>query len=127
MKFQHGSLNNSVDTMGDVLAGYFRYLILRIWFPSQMLVNIRSREDIAELRMSLHAIKEVLSNKRGSQANLHELWLRKKLLQEQLRLVDEIHVLRDSPLKIEALMRQKCFVAAVNLFNQCMKTMFGEV
>jgi len=91
------------------------------------IVPFRSREDIAELRMSLHGIKEVLSNKRGSQANLHELWLRRKLLQEQLRLVNEIHILRDSPIKIETLIRQKYFLAAVNLFNLCMKTMFGEV
>jgi len=26
VKFQHGALNNSVDTMGDVLAGYYKYV-----------------------------------------------------------------------------------------------------
>jgi hypothetical protein len=57
--FQHGGLNNSVDTMTEVVKSYNA-----------------GRKDILTLRTSLDETKSVLTAKKSGQIPLKELWLK---------------------------------------------------
>lgn len=79
VKFQHGGLNNSLDTMTDVVKEY-----------------TRGRDEIQLLRKSLSETQSVLTANKSGQVSLRDLWLKKIELQEQLRLVKEIENLKVS-------------------------------
>lgn len=70
VSFQHGGLNNSVDTMSDVVKEY-----------------TRGRDDIRGLRKSLNETQSVLTSKKTGQIPLKELWLKKVEVEESLRMV----------------------------------------
>ena len=82
MKFQHGGLNNSVDTMSEVVREY-----------------TRGRDDIQGLRKSLFETQAVLTAKKVGQVPLKELWQKKVELQESLRMVKDLESLKVSVFK----------------------------
>lgn len=75
--FQHGGLNNSLDTMTDVVREYSK-----------------GQEEIQLLRNSLHETQKVLTAKKNGQTSLRELWIRKTELQESIRMVRDIEELK---------------------------------
>ena len=75
--FEHCGLNNSVDTMGEVVREYSR-----------------GREDIRALRKALFETKSVLTARKSGQIPLKELWLKKVELEESLRMVKELETLK---------------------------------
>jgi hypothetical protein len=77
VKFQHGGLNNSVDTMSEVVKEYSR-----------------GRDDIQGLRKSLVETQSVLTSKKSGQIPLKELWLKKVEVEEALRIVRELETLK---------------------------------
>ena len=77
VKFQHGGLNNSVDTMSEVVREY-----------------TRGRDDIQGLRKSLAETQAVLTAKKVGQVPLKELWQKKVELQETLRMVKDLESLK---------------------------------
>ena len=77
VKFQHGGLNNSVDTMSEVVREY-----------------TRGRDDILGLRKSLAETQAVLTAKKVGQVPLKELWQKKVELQETLRMVKDLESLK---------------------------------
>lgn len=109
VKFQHGGLNNSVETMSEVVREYSR-----------------GREDIQGLRRSLFETQSVLTAKKVGQVPLKELWLKKVELQETLRMVRELEYLKSTPHKVQRLMQQKRYLSAVQNLTKAISTMFGE-
>eukprot|EP01038_Epipyxis_sp_PR26KG_P015066 gene15066-20273_t len=107
--FQHGGLNNSVDTMSDVIREYNR-----------------GRADIKELRSSLMETESVLTSRKSGQISLKELWLKKVEVEESLRMVRELENLKNSPHKIQRLIQQRRYLSAVNSLNKCISNMFNE-
>lgn len=79
VKFQHGGLNHSVDTMSEVVREY-----------------TRGRDDIQGLRKSLFETQAVLTAKKNGQIPLKELWQKKVELQETLRMVKDLESLKVS-------------------------------
>jgi hypothetical protein len=77
VKFQHGGLNHSVDTMSEVVREY-----------------TRGRDDIQGLRKSLAETQGVLTAKKVGQVPLKELWQKKVELQETLRMVKDLESLK---------------------------------
>lgn len=74
--FQHGGLNNSLDTMIEVAKEYSR-----------------GRNEIQALRQSLDETQKVLTAKKSGQISLRELWSKKVELQESLRIVKDLEEL----------------------------------
>jgi hypothetical protein len=79
VSFQHGGLNNSLDTMSEVIKEYNR-----------------SREEIKGLRKSLFETQTVLTSKKSGQITLKELWAKKVELKESLRMVRELEDMKVS-------------------------------
>ncbi len=75
--FQHGGLNNSLDTMSEVVKEYSR-----------------GQEEIRSLRQALSETQKVLTAKKVGQTSLRDLWARKVELQESLKLVKELEELK---------------------------------
>lgn len=75
--FQHGGLNNSLDTMSEVVKEYSR-----------------GQEEIKSLRNALEETQKVLTAKKSGQTSLRDLWTRKVELQESLKLVKELEDLK---------------------------------
>ena len=109
VKFQHGGLNKPVDAMGEVISSYKK-----------------SQEGISSLRQSLLDIRGVLSPTKQGQSTLRELWEKKRLLEEQLRMLDEFETLFDAAGKVQMLTAQKKYMSAVNTLNSSITSMFGE-
>lgn len=109
VKFQHGSLNNSVETMGNVVTEYSK-----------------SRADIESMRKSIEDIRIVLTAKKRGQVNLKQLWLKKKEQEERIRILDDIERLADAPRRINQLMQKHCYLSAVNSLNTSVASMFNE-
>ena len=107
VKFQHGSLNHCVETMGDVLGAY-----------------TKSKDDVGELRQSIGKIKEVLLSKKNGQTDIKNLWLRKVELEESLRMLNAIESLKDAPMRVQLHSQQNRYLAAVNTLNASVKMMF---
>eukprot|EP01033_Poteriospumella_lacustris_P004897 gene4897-3505_t len=107
--FQQGGMNNSLDTMREVVKEY-----------------CRGREEIQRLRKSLAETQTVLTAKKTGQISLRELWLKKAELQESLRLVRDIEELKNVPHKVFRLMQQRRYYAAVLTLNSAVEKMFGE-
>ena len=78
VKFQHGGLNLTVETMGDIVKAY-----------------TKGKDEIGTLRRSLNEAKGVLTNdKSKSKATLKELWLQKSELEETLRLLKNMEFIK---------------------------------
>ena len=107
--FQHGGLNNSIDTMSDVILEYNK-----------------GREDIKVLKESLSEIKSVLMSKKSGQISLKELWMRKIEAEESLRILKDLESLKDTKVKISRLFQQKKYFNAVLTLNKSFELMFGE-
>lgn len=107
--FQHGGLNHSVDTMGDVVREYSH-----------------GREEIKALRVALAETKSVLTARKDAKTSLRELWLKKVELQESLRMVRDLEELKNTPLKVQHLMSQKKYLTTVVCLSSSVKKMFGE-
>ncbi len=75
--FQHGGLNNSLDTMSEVVKEYSR-----------------GQEEIRSLRQALSETQKVLTAKKVGQTSLRDLWARKVELHESLKLVKELEELK---------------------------------
>ena len=95
--------------MGDVISSYKK-----------------SQELIKGIRCSLVDIRGVMSPVRPGQLMLRELWERKRLLEEQIRLLDEFEELFDATVKIQKLSNQKRFISAVKTLNHSIESMFSE-
>lgn len=109
VKFQHGALNNSVETMGNVVSEY-----------------TRCRSDIGAMRKSIEDIRVVLTAKRSGQVNLKHLWLKKKEQEERIRILDDIERLADAPRRINQLLSKHCYLSAVSSLNSSIANMFSE-
>lgn len=107
--FQQGGMNNSLDTMREVVKEY-----------------CRGREEIQRLRKSLAETQTVLTAKKTGQISLRELWLKKAELRESLRLVRDIEELKNVPHKVFRLMQQRRYYAAVLTLNSAVEKMFSE-
>jgi hypothetical protein len=77
VSYQHGGLNNSLDTMSEVVKEYNR-----------------SKDEIRTLRKSLSETQTVLTARKGGQISLKELWARRVELKESLRMVRELEELK---------------------------------
>ena len=77
VQFDHGGLNLTVDTMGEVVASY-----------------TKGRGEIQRLRNALDETKNVLMNKNKAHLKLRDLWLKKTELQESLRIVKNIEFIK---------------------------------
>lgn len=77
VRLQDGGLNNSLDTMTDVVREYSK-----------------GQDEIQNLRKSLNETQKVLTAKKTGQTSLRELWLRKVELQESIRMVRDIEELK---------------------------------
>lgn len=75
--FQHGGLNNSVDTMAAAVSEYSKGLA-----------------DIAVLRGSLVETKSVLTAKKSGQVAMRDLWAKRKELEEMLRILTDLEWLK---------------------------------
>lgn len=109
VKFQHGGLNNSVDTMAAVLREYSH-----------------GQEDISELRSALKDTKEVLTSKKSGQLAMKDLWYRKQELEDTLQILQDIEWLNDSPEKIQKFIIQKKYLNAIKRLNKSVDLMFSE-
>ena len=109
VKFQHGALNNSVETMGNVVSEY-----------------TRCRSDIGAMRKSIEDIRIVLTAKKSGQINLKQLWLKKKEQEERIRILDDIERLADAPRRINQMLSKHCYLSAVNSLNASIANMFNE-
>lgn len=75
--FQHGGLNNSVDTMSAIVREY-----------------TRGQEDIDALRRALVETKTVLTTKKSGQLAMKDLWMKKKELDETMRILTDLEWLK---------------------------------
>jgi len=109
VKFEHGGLNNTMETMTDVVKEYNR-----------------GREDVRVLRRSLSETTGVLTSKRNGQISMKDLWLKKVEAEESLRIMKDLEFLKETPLRLQRLMQQRRFLSAVLNLNKATVIMFGE-
>jgi len=109
VKFQHGGLNNTVETMTDVVKEYNR-----------------GREDVRGLRRSLEETQDVLTAKKSGQISMRDLWLKKVETEESLRILQDLEFLKEMPPKLQRLMQQRRYLSAVTNLNKALDVMFGE-
>jgi hypothetical protein len=104
--FQHGGLNNSVDTMSEVMQSYSK-----------------GREEIHKLKESIRDTREVLLSKKSG---LKELWMSKCELDQTLSILKDIEFIKDAPLKVNRYMQQRRYLSAVTTLNTAIQLMFSE-
>jgi hypothetical protein len=109
VEFQQGGLNNSVETMGDVLRSYNA-----------------NREEIKVIRASLQDATNVLTARQQGQIPLKELWLQKIEAEESLRILDALEKLRDAPAQVTRFLQQRRYVNAVGALNAAIDDMFND-
>ena len=120
VSFQYGGLNNSMDTMSDVINEY-----------------TKGRDDVRSLRSSLQEIKSVLMSKKTGQLKTGEkakdnrfslklLWMRKIEAEETLRILQDLESLKESKLRIQRMIQQKRYLSAVGTFNKALAILFSE-
>jgi hypothetical protein len=86
----------------------------------------KGRENIKILRDSLLETKDVLTAKKIGQVSLKELWSNKVEIEQSLRIIKDIEVLKDTHLQINRLIYQKKFLSAVLGLNRSVELMFNE-
>jgi len=109
VKFEHGGLNNTMETMTEVVKEYNR-----------------GREDVRGLRRSLSETTGVLTSKRNGQISMRDLWLKKVEAEQSLRIMKDLEFLKETPLRLQRLMQQRRFLSAVLNLNKATTLMFGE-
>ncbi|KAG5178503.1 hypothetical protein JKP88DRAFT_196210 [Tribonema minus] len=83
----------------------------------------KTRSNVGTLREQIRECKGLLQN--GSQqADVRELWQRKAQYAQVLRLLDMLDMVKSTPVKFDRLVRQRRFVAAVNLLNASLEAIF---
>ena len=107
--FQHGGLNNTVETMTDVLKEYNR-----------------GRDDVRDLRRSLAETQEVLTAKKSGQMSMKDLWLKKVEAEQTLQLLNDVEYLRDVSPLINRLIQRRHYFCGVRKLNHATKVMFGD-
>jgi len=107
--FQHGGLNNTVETMTDVLKEYNR-----------------GRDDVRELRRSLAETQEVLTAKKSGQMSMKDLWLKKVEAEQTLQLLNDVEYLRDVSPIINRLIQHRLYFCGVRKLNHATEVMFGD-
>lgn len=110
VRYKQGGLTKTVETMGEVVRSYMKGL-----------------EDIRHLKQSMQVTKEILTNKNKSQHKLSEMWLRKSELEESLRIIGEIEFIQEAPPRIQKLISQRRYLAAVTTLNKATEIMFHNV
>ena len=99
VQFRHGGLNNSVDTMSDVLKEYnkgrddIRYWNINL-IPSFVKNSCFYLYPSSNLCKSLHETQSVLTARKTGQIALKDLWQKKVELENRLRMVREIEKLK---------------------------------
>eukprot|EP01040_Poterioochromonas_malhamensis_P003821 gene3821-4081_t len=109
VSFQQGGLNNSLDTMSEVVKEYNR-----------------SREEIQTLRKSLEETQTVLTAKKLGQISLKELWGKRVELKETLRMVRELEELKNFPLKANRLIQQRRYLTTAKQLKEMLEKIFSE-
>lgn len=84
-------MNNSVETMGDVITGYTKSPTPP---PPPLNFYFRSRVEVSNLRESVEQIKTVLTSKKTGQTDLKKLWLQKTELEESIRMLNALELLK---------------------------------
>ena len=107
--FQHGGLNNTVETMTDVLKEYNR-----------------GRDDVRNLRRSLAETQEVLTAKKSGQMSMKDLWLKKVEAEQTLKLLNDVEYLRDVSPMIHRLIQKRLYFCGVKKLNHATSVMFGD-
>ena len=83
VQIQHGGMNNSLDTMNDVIKEYKK-----------------GRADIQGLRTSLQETQSVLTANKSGQTTLKELCLSKLEVEHMLKIAKELEVLKNTAHKV---------------------------
>ncbi len=76
------------------------------------------------MRESISEIKTVLTAKKTGQTDMKKLWLQKTELEESLRMLNSIELLKDAPSRVQYLTNQNRYLAAVNTLNTSVENMF---
>ena len=109
VRFQHGGLNSTVETMTDVLKEYNR-----------------GRTDIRDLRMSLAETQEVLTAKKSGQMSMRDLWLKKAEAEFSLKILHDLRYLRDISPTINRMINRDHYFTAVKHLNNATSKLFSE-
>lgn len=109
VKFEHGGLNFTMETMTEVVKEYNR-----------------GREDVRGLRRSLAETTGVLTSKKNGQISMKDLMLKKLEAEQTLRIVNDLEFLKETPLRLQRLLLQKRYLTAVINLNKATLVMFGE-
>jgi len=86
----------------------------------------RGQDEITSLRQALLETKSVLTAKKSGQLAMKDLWLKKKELDETMRILKDLEWLKDSPLRIHRLIQQKRYYNAVGRLNKALERMFSD-
>ena len=109
VKFQNGGLNASLETMTEVIKEYNK-----------------SKDDVRTLRTSLKETKTVLSAKKTDQITLKALWSKKVEMVETMRILRDLEVLKDAPLRVQQMVDHRRYLTAVTTLNRAFDIMWGE-
>lgn len=109
VKFEHSGLNYTMETMTEVVKEYNR-----------------GREDVRGLRKSLVETTGVLTSRKSGQISMKDLWLKKVEAEESLRIIKDLELLKETPLRLQRLMQQRRYLSAVVSLNKATVIMFGE-
>jgi hypothetical protein len=83
--------------------------------------------EVSHLRNSVEQIKTVLTSKKTGQTDMKKLWLQKAELEESLRMLNSLDLLKDAPARVQHLTNQNRYLAAVNTLNSSVENMFHMV
>ena len=106
---QHGGLNESMDTVVDVIKSYKT-----------------GKDDINKLRECLKETQSVLTAKKSGQIPIKDLWSRKVEAAESLRILNDLEYLKDANLRIQRFIQEKKYLSAVINLNKAINLMFNE-
>ncbi|KAG0367109.1 Sec8 exocyst complex component-specific domain-containing protein [Gamsiella multidivaricata] len=113
-------LRNIERALKDVVDGSYQGFNASIGTYGGVLDSISdSQSRVKELRMDLKNSKESL---RLRQADLVQLYNKSQQYKDMIEMLDEIEELRQVPAKLESLVREKHFLAAVTLLVSASKT-----
>ncbi|KAF9994995.1 hypothetical protein BGZ80_011659 [Entomortierella chlamydospora] len=113
-------LRNIERALKDVVDGSYQGFNASIGTYGGVIDSISdSQSRVKELRMDLKNSKESL---RMRQADLVQLYNKSQQYKDMIEMLDEIEELKDIPSKLESLVREKHFLAAVKLLVSASKT-----
>ncbi|KAF8951793.1 hypothetical protein BGZ46_003796 [Entomortierella lignicola] len=113
-------LQNIERALKDVVDGSYQGFNASIGTYGGVIDSIAdSQSRVKELRMDLKNSKESL---RLRQADLVQLYNKSEQYKDMIEMLDEIEELKNIPAKLEALVREKHFLAAVKLLVSASKT-----